>query len=336
MRGVWGVKDFYTGLEEQSREDAKFNAGYLLLVFIATVVATAGLLADNSAIIIAAMCIAPFVGPARAVSIGLVYRNPGTFSKGLAKQILGLFLVTVPLAFFLTMMLDILTPFFPISLTHEILLRGTFASQDVIIALMISVVSSMAVPLALLSAPKMVGGSIHLVTDIMIGVAIAIALVPPASVIGIGLALKSLDVSLAALMTLLVNLVGLDFVGSLVILKAYGVTKDSLTIERRIRELSFNIAIVINQKTRSKIQDILVSVTMTAFNRADVEVTVYLESASTPRGLAKGIGRSIEQEIGIPVRVSAHVIPIQYYITPQIDNKEQGEEQYLTQGNSES
>jgi uncharacterized membrane protein len=97
MRGVWGVKDFYTGLEEQSREDSKFNAGYILLVFIATVIATSGLLADNSAIIIAAMCIAPFVGPARAVSIGLVYRNLGTFSRGLAKQILGLFLVTLPL-----------------------------------------------------------------------------------------------------------------------------------------------------------------------------------------------------------------------------------------------
>jgi uncharacterized membrane protein len=170
----------------------------------------------------------------------------------------------------------------------------------------------------------------------MIGVAIAIALVPPASVIGIGLALNSLDVSLAALLTLLVNLVGLDFFGSLVILKAYGVTRDSLTIERRIRELSFNIAIIINHKTRSKIQDILVSVTMTAFNRADVEVTVYLHSASTPRGLAKGIGRSIEREIGIPVKVSARVIPIQYYITPQIDNKEQEEEQYITRGNPES
>jgi uncharacterized membrane protein len=72
-------------------------------------------------------------------------------------------------------------------------------------------VASMAVPLALLSVPKMVGGSIHLVTDIMIGVAIAIALVPPASVIGIDFALNSLEISVAALLTLIVNLVGLDF-----------------------------------------------------------------------------------------------------------------------------
>jgi uncharacterized membrane protein len=72
--------------------------GYLLLVFIATIIATAGLLADNSAIIIAAMYISPFVGPARAVSIGLVYRDSRIFSRGISKQILGLFLVTVPLA----------------------------------------------------------------------------------------------------------------------------------------------------------------------------------------------------------------------------------------------
>jgi len=44
-----GRKDFYTGLEEQWREDAMFTAGYSLLVFIATVIATARLLADNSA-----------------------------------------------------------------------------------------------------------------------------------------------------------------------------------------------------------------------------------------------------------------------------------------------
>jgi uncharacterized hydrophobic protein (TIGR00271 family) len=320
MKGVWGVKDFYTGLEEQSREDARFTGGYLLLAFIATVIATAGLLADNSAIIIAAMCIAPFVGPARAVSIGLVYRSPKTFSKGLAKQILGLSLVTVPVACALTTILDLLTPFISIGLTHEILLRATFASKDIIIAVIVSIVSSMAVPLALLSTPKMVGESVRVLADIIIGVAIAIALVPPAAVIGIGLALNALEIPPAAFVSLVVNIIGLDFVGSLVIFKAYGVKKENFVIERRIRELSREIAVRINEKTKSKIQELIVSVTMIDYNRADVEVTVYLLSDSTPRGLAKGIGRAIEREMEIPVRVSARVIPIQYYVSPQIEN----------------
>jgi uncharacterized hydrophobic protein (TIGR00271 family) len=321
MKGVWGVKDFYTALDEQSREDARFTGGYSLLVFIATVIATAGLLADNSAIIIAAMCIAPFVGPARAVSIGLVYRNPRTFSKGLAKQVLGLFIMTVPIAYTLTILLDFLTPFFPIGVTHEILLRATFASKDFIIAVMISIVSSMAVPLALLSTPKMVGESVRVLVDVIIGVSIAIALVPPASVIGIGLAMNAPEVPPAALTALLVNLVGLDFVGSLITLKGYGVRKDNLLIERRIREVSRQVAIRINEKSRSKIQDLVVSVTMNSYNRAHVQVTVHLLSQSTPRGLAKGIGRSIEREMGIPVTVSVRVIPLQYYVSPQVENE---------------
>jgi hypothetical protein len=111
----------------------------------------------------------------------------------------------------------------------------------------------------------------------------------------------------------------------LVILKAYGVKKGSLVIERRIRALSREIAVRINEKTRSKIQDLLVSVTMTSFNRADVEVTVYLLSTSAPKGLAKGIGRSIEREIGIPLRVSARVIPIQYYVSSQVEGEEHNE-----------
>lgn len=294
-----------------------------MLAFKATVIATAGLLADNSAIIIAAMCIAPFVAPARAVSIGLVYRNPKIFSKGLAKQILGLSLVTIPVAYTLTVLLDFFTSFIPIGLTHEILLRATFASKDIIIAVIISIVSSMAVPLALLSTPKMVGESVRVLADVIIGVAIAIALVPPASVIGIGLALNAFEIPIAALVSLLVDVVGLDFVGSLVILKAYGVRKENLIIERRIRELSREIAVRISEKTKSKIQELVISVAMTSYNRADVEITVYILSNSAPRGLAKGIGRTIEREIGIPVKVSARVIPIQYYVSPQVENNGQ-------------
>jgi uncharacterized membrane protein len=82
-------------------------------------------------------------------------------------------------------------------------------------------------------------------------VAIAIALVPPASVIGIGLALNAFEIPIAALVSLLVDVVGLDFVGSLVILKAYGVRKENLIIERRIRELSREIAVRISEKTKS-------------------------------------------------------------------------------------
>jgi hypothetical protein len=66
-------------------------------------------------------------------------------------------------------------------------------------------------------------------------VEIAISLVPPAAVIGIGLALGTPAYSRNALYLLLLNVVCLDLIGSSLILALWGVRRRHLDLEKSIR-----------------------------------------------------------------------------------------------------
>ncbi|MCJ7657805.1 MAG: hypothetical protein MUO67_01500 [Anaerolineales bacterium] len=64
------MRNYYHKLELQAQAGAEYNFGYFLLIFAAGLMATEGLLANNAAVIIGAMCVAQFLGPSRAVCIG--------------------------------------------------------------------------------------------------------------------------------------------------------------------------------------------------------------------------------------------------------------------------
>jgi uncharacterized membrane protein len=76
--------------------------GYLLMVVASAAMATGGLLMNSSAVVIGSMCVAPFLGPSRAVCIGGLFRNRKTFFKGLIKQIFGLLILGSGTAYLVT------------------------------------------------------------------------------------------------------------------------------------------------------------------------------------------------------------------------------------------
>jgi uncharacterized membrane protein len=76
-----------------AQEGAEITSGYVLMILAAALLATAGLLLNSPAAIIGAMCVAPFLGPSRAVCIGGLFRNHKVFVGGLPKQIVGLLVV---------------------------------------------------------------------------------------------------------------------------------------------------------------------------------------------------------------------------------------------------
>ena len=86
---IYCVKNFYSTLERLSEEGAVFIFGYFGLVVVAALLATGGLLANSIPVIIGSMCVAPFLGPSRAVCIGGIFRKWTTVGRGLAKQIIG-------------------------------------------------------------------------------------------------------------------------------------------------------------------------------------------------------------------------------------------------------
>ena len=67
---VWDVRNYYTNLEKRAQAGADITLGYVLMVVVAALLATGGLLLNNPAIVIGSMCVAPFLGPSRAVCIG--------------------------------------------------------------------------------------------------------------------------------------------------------------------------------------------------------------------------------------------------------------------------
>lgn len=105
-------------------------------------------------VIIGSMCLAPFLGPSRAVSVGAVYKKWNTVGKGLIKQILGLLVIGSTLAFFVTVAFSHLLP--EIIVTPEIMIRTFPTLKDVYLAMLIATVSGFAASFALVASLRLV------------------------------------------------------------------------------------------------------------------------------------------------------------------------------------
>jgi uncharacterized hydrophobic protein (TIGR00271 family) len=184
--GIWGVRDYYAFLDQMAKEGAKITFGYILVVLASALLATAGLLIDSPAIIIGAMCVAPFLGPSRALCIGGLFGEWRVFWRGLFKQIFGLLFVGSVTAYLITILLrDTVAG---VEITKEILLRAMPAEKDVVLAILTAVGAGAAASLALSADPRIVAKPWGQIIDAMIGVEIAISLIPPACVVGMGFA----------------------------------------------------------------------------------------------------------------------------------------------------
>ena len=230
---VWGVRDYHTTLEERAIAGAAMTWGYFSMTVAAAVMATAGLLLNSPAVVIGAMCVAPFMAPSRAVCIGAIFRQRHVFFGGLVKQLIGLLVISVSVATIITAVLH--QSVTGIIITPEILLRAMPTTRDVVLSALIALSAGAAASLALVSQPHIVETSWGQVFDAIIGVEIAISLVPPAAVIGIGLALGTPEHSRNALELLLLNVVSLDLISSTFILALWGVRPKHLDLEKSIR-----------------------------------------------------------------------------------------------------
>ena len=232
--GVWGVRDYYTRLEQIAEDGAKMTYGYVLMVLASAAMATGGLLINSPAVVIGSMCVAPFLGPSRAVCIGGLFLNRNIFLGGLAKQFFGLLILGSGMAYIITAFLQYGVP--GVKVTHEILLRSMPNTLHLVLSVFIAVTAGMAASLALSAESRTADALWGEVIDTVIGVEIAISLIPPASVIGIGLALGRPDISWKAFLLLLVNVLGLDIFGSMLMLGLHGVRVRYHVMETTIRQ----------------------------------------------------------------------------------------------------
>jgi len=302
--GVWGVKNFYATMENLCEEESVFSFGYFAIVVAAALLATGGLLVNSIPVIIGSMCIAPFLGPSRAVCIGGVYQKWKTVGKGLVKQIVGLLAIGSVLGFFVTMAFQQFAP--GITVTPEIIARTFPTLSSLYLAGFVAVSSGVAASLALVAKPKIVSQPMQQLLDVMIGAEIAISLIPPAAVVGMGFAFNQPEISFQALGLLGINVACLDFIAMLA-LYLRGVNSKLLQLEKTIRQTTERI---INEVVKA--DEISTEVTLQSHKKADVLVRIEASEGQceSPQLLSDRISAEISKETGISNKVKIMTIPV--------------------------
>jgi uncharacterized hydrophobic protein (TIGR00341 family) len=178
---------------------------YVIMTVVSALIATAGLLLDSAAVVVGSMVIAPLVGPALAASVGTVVRDQEMFHRGVRLQILGLVLsvVTAFVFAFLVRQVHLIAPIADVTTVPEVRER---VAPDFL---------SLAIALG-----AGVAGIVSLTTGVsaaLVGVMIAVALIPPAATVGIGLAWGQPLVSLGAAVLLLVNVLSINLAALVVL-----------------------------------------------------------------------------------------------------------------------
>ena len=188
----------YKELFRQLRGNARPSQNYIVLMTLSTILATLGVFADSSPVIIGAMILAPLMGPIISLSMG-VLRQDKDLIRGSVITVLSGMVV----AYAFAMALTFITPIN--NMNSEI----TSRIKPNIIDLGIAVISGAAGAYAY---------SKESIAKTLAGVAIAVALVPPLAVSGIGLAWGEWSVFFGALLLLLTNLTGMVLAASLTFL----------------------------------------------------------------------------------------------------------------------
>ena len=178
-------------------KDAQLNSNFLLLVFLSSIVAAIGLLENNIAVIVGAMVIAPLLGPNIAFALGTALGETELIWKSLKAIISG-----VALAILVALLIGFV---WPLPMDSSELLSRTDADYS---GTAIALASGAAAALSLVSG----------VSGVLVGVMVAVALMPPAVTIGLMLSTGAMDLALGASLLLAINIVCINLSSKLVFL----------------------------------------------------------------------------------------------------------------------
>jgi len=181
----------YTALFSNLREESRLSSTFMILLVLSTMLATFGLFINSSSVIIGAMLLAPLMQPIVSLSMGVLRQDSALELAGAKTIVAGVAIVLLTSA--------LIAWFIPIEkLTSEMAGR----LSPTILDLFVAIVSGAAAAYAK-SNEKILGS--------LAGVAIAVALVPPIAVAGIGLGWADWHMFSSAFLLFMTNLVGIVF-----------------------------------------------------------------------------------------------------------------------------
>lgn len=185
---------------------ARLSRFWLLLV-LSSIIAAAGVVADSTAAVIGAMIVAPLLGPIQGTMLATVLGDRANLIRSLLLVVAGA-IAAVAIGY----------------------LIGMLVAGDVVAATNSQVAGRVSPRLIDLLAALGTGvvGSVALVrrdiSDTLPGVAIAISLVPPLTVVGLTLESGAVGEALGALLLFVTNVVAIIATG-IAVMTVYGVTK---------------------------------------------------------------------------------------------------------------
>ncbi|MEA3411669.1 MAG: TIGR00341 family protein [Pseudomonadota bacterium] len=185
----YASEDRFRDLFLALRDDAQLNMIYMVLMVLSTMLATVGLYQNSTAVVIGAMLLAPLMSPIVSLAMGLLRGEERLVSRSAIKIVYG-----VTIALLAAALMTLLFPHKPI--TPEMQGRLNPTLLDLAVAIVAGAAG------AYTKAYKEILQSLA-------GVAIAVALVPPLAVAGIGIGRLDFYFFAQAFLLFLTNLVGI-------------------------------------------------------------------------------------------------------------------------------
>lgn len=202
----------YADLIEVLRRGSRLSADFLIMLCLAAVVASMGLLQDSAAVVIGSMLLAPLMTPMLGCGLALAQANPKLGNIALQAVVLGLCCTLL-----ISLVLGLVTP--GVELTPQILARGDPTSLDMVVAL-----ASAAAAAYALARPNLVGS--------IAGVAIATALLPPLCSVGVSIAYGDFANALGAALLFSTNFVAI-VLGAATAFRLMGITPARVNVKQR-------------------------------------------------------------------------------------------------------
>ncbi len=181
----------YQNVERNSRLDSN----YVVLAVLSTVVVAIGLIANNVAVVIGSMVIAPLLGPSLALSFATALGDAPLLRSSALTLLIGISIIIL-----LSILLGWLWP-------HELLSKEILSRTEVgLESIALALASGAAAALSLTTG----------LSSVLVGVMVAVALLPPSAVLGLMLGSGNFDLATGAFLLLGVNVVSINLASNIV------------------------------------------------------------------------------------------------------------------------
>lgn len=196
---------------------AQLDSTYLIFVVLSTVVAALGMIADSVAVVVGAMVIAPLLGPNLAMAVGVALGDGRLMGRAIGTNLAG-----VALALALSWLIGLV---WPVDLASSELLARAAVGYD---GMAVALASGAAAALSLTTG----------VSSALVGVMVAVALLPPTAAIGLFLGTGQMQLALGAGLLLSVNVVCINLSAQVVML-VRGITPRNFFDRKKARRASW-------------------------------------------------------------------------------------------------